>query len=260
MDLGLHGRRALVTGASRGIGRAVARRLAAEGCALHLAARSKEDLDAVANELVRSHGVPVRVLPVDLSDRDAAERLAQQASDADILVNNAGAIPAGSLDMVDDARWRQAFELKPVGDVTLCRAMYAQLKERGRGAIVLVGGVAGERPVPGYVAGTVCNAAVMALGRALGGSSLTDGSHVVTVNPGAVLTDRIEAILQQKAADLFGDPQRWRELTSHLPGGRPAAPEEIADVITFLASERARWISGTVVTVDGGFCAANPGV
>ena len=161
MDLQLRGKRALVTGGSKGIGRAAAMSLAAEGVDLLLAARDPATL-AVAAELVRSrHQVRVETLPADLSQTAELERLAGAAGAIDILVNNAGAIPPGTLLQVDDGRWRAAWDLKVFGFIGLIRALYPVLKEAS-GVVVNVIGAAGESFDPNYITGTAGNAALMA--------------------------------------------------------------------------------------------------
>jgi hypothetical protein len=244
MDLNLKGKRALVTGASKGIGAAVAEVLAGEGCHLHLAARGEDALADLARRLRAAHGVEVTVHAVDLRVPADLERLAEAAVDADILVNNAGDIPAGSLDQVGAETWRHAWDLKVHGYVDLTRLVYARMRERGHGVIVNDIGVAGERPTAGYIAGSAGNAALMAFTRALGGTSLRENIRVVGVNPGAVATERIVAMAA--ANDAFAST------ISALPAGRVAEPREVADLIAFLASDRAAYISGTVVTIDGG--------
>ncbi|MFJ7213019.1 short-chain dehydrogenase/reductase [Amycolatopsis sp. NPDC098790] len=248
MDLHLEGKRALVTGASKGIGAAVAETLAAEGCDLHLAARNGEALEERARKLREDHGVAVTTHAVDLRGTAGIERLAEAAGDADILVNNAGDIPAGTLDDVGPERWRHAWDLKVFGYVDLVRLVYPRLRARGHGVIVNVIGSAGERPTAGYIAGGAGNAALMAFTKALGGEGPRHGVRVVGVNPGPVATERVTAM---RAANADVDAG-----FASLPSGRIAEPREVADLVAFLASERAGYISGTVVTIDGGMTAA----
>ena len=252
MDLGLAGKTALVTGASRGIGRAVAESLAAEGCSLHLAGRSAEHLERAREEIAQRHGIAVAIHPADLSQDEAVSALAEACSEAEILVNNAGAIPGGAIDQIDNTAWKRAWDLKVFGYVGMMRAMLAAMRKRGRGVIVNVIGLAGERPDARYLAGSGANAALMAMTRALGAASVDDGVRVLGVNPGLVATDRMVALLRTKAQQTLGDPERWEEFARNYPFGRPAKPEEIADVVCFLASERAAYMSGSIVTVDGG--------
>src|SRR3979411_168629 len=154
MDLNLRGKLALVTGASKGIGLACARQLAEEGCHLHLASRTKADLDRAKETIQARHNVSVTIHPVDLSNGDAARSLASACSDIDILVNNAGAIPAGDLQANDEARGADAGDLKGFVYRNLCRPAYPAMTARGGGVIVNGLGAAGERPTWGYVAGS----------------------------------------------------------------------------------------------------------
>ncbi len=255
MDLNLRGKRVLITGASKGIGAAAAEVFAEEGCHLHLAARTEVALSEVAVRLCAANQIDCKVHAVDLRKGDDIARLAKAVGEIDILVNNAGDIPGGSLDKVDDATWRHAWQLKVFGYIDLTRLVYAQIKARGGGVIINDIGAAGERFDFDYIAGSAGNAALMAFTRALGGKSLDDKIRVVGVNPGPVETDRIVSLMKAHAKTRFGDENRYRELMARFPLGRPARPREIADMMAFLASERSGYTSGVIVTIDGGICA-----
>lgn len=255
MDLGLQGKRVLITGASKGIGEAAAWSFAKEGCALHLAARSGEALERLKSEIGAAAGVEVTIYPMDLSTDAQMCALAEAAGDIDVLVNNAGNIPSGPIDVVDDEAWRQGFNLKVFGYVSLTRAVYARMQTRRDGVIINDIGNSGENWDANYIAGSTGNAALMAFTRALGGVSLDYGVRVVGVNPGPVETDRMVRLMKRRAVDMFGDEGRWRELFERYPAGRPATAEEVADLMVFLASPKAGYISGTIVTIDGGIAA-----
>lgn len=252
MDLQLAGRTAVVTGASRGIGAAIAEALAEEGCHLHLAARGGTALNDVAERLRTAHGVTVVTHAVDLRDHEDLTDLAAKTGDADILINNAGDIPGGGLDATTPETWRHGWGLKVYGYIDLTRLFYARMKERGSGVIVNNVGNAGESVDARYLAGSTGNAALMAFSRAIGGRSLDDGIRVVAVNPGPVATERMVEHLKNAARSRWSDESRYGELTAHYPLGRPADPREVADLIVFLASERSSYTSGAVFTVDGG--------
>ena len=252
MDLQLDGRAALITGASKGIGFATAYRLAQEGCSLHLASRTEADLEKAAAEIRARFSVKVEIHPTDLSDGDAARALIAGCGDFDILVNNAGAIPGGTVDQVDESRWREAWDLKVFGYINITRQYFARMRARGGGTIVNVIGLAGECYDATYIAGTAGNASLMAFTRGIGSTSIDQGVRILGVNPGAVETDRIRSLLASKAETELGDRERWREFLSRWPLGRAASVEEVANVVVFLASERASYLSGIIVTVDGG--------
>lgn len=254
MKLDLQGKTALVTGASKGIGLAVAEVLAEEGCHLHLAARNGAALADAKREIEAAHGVRVTIHPLDLSSTATMEELAAAAPDVDILINNAGDIPAGSLDILDDEAWRRGFDLKVFGYITLARLYYPRM--RGRNGVILnIIGNSGENWDASYIAGSTGNASLMSFTKALGGASLNHGVRVVGVNPGPVATDRMVKIMKRKAIDMLGDEARWEELFDKYPGKRPATARETADLVAFLASPRAGYITGTVVTIDGGISA-----
>ena len=238
MDLELKGKRALVTGGSKGIGRACAQALADEGCEVRIAARNPTPGPLA--------------MAIDLSQRGAAEKLAAWAGDLDILVNNAGAIPGGDLLKVDEETWRKAWDLKVFGYLNLTRLVYARMKSRRRGVIVNVIGSAGEKMNAAYIAGSAGNASLMAFTRALGGAAHADGIRVVGINPGPVATDRLLSLYRQMAETQLGDASRYEELFKGMSFGRPAKPEEIAWTAAFLASDRSSYTSGCIVTIDGG--------
>ncbi|MBO6781925.1 MAG: SDR family oxidoreductase [Alphaproteobacteria bacterium] len=252
MDLELNGKTAIVTGASKGIGKAIAEVLAEEGCSLHLVSRTEADLNAVRDDLNDRFGAQATVHALDLSQEADIAKLVAAAGDCDILVNNAGAIPAGDLSRLDNETIKNAWDLKVFGFVGLIREIYPRMCERGDGAIVNVIGMAGERPRAGYIAGSMGNAALMQLTRALGAESLDHGVRVVGINPGPIETERLVSQAKINADMQFGDESRWRETHKALPGGRPGKPEEMGWLAAYLASPKAMWVSGTVIMADGG--------
>ena len=253
MELGLHDRRVLVTGGSQGIGLAVARAFLDEGAKVTIVARDRERLARAAAQLSATCGAEVGTKPLDLAQRGAPEALAEEFRDTDVLVNNAGAIPTGDIFTVDETRWRAAWDLKVFGYVNLMRAMYAHMRRKGPKVIVNVLGLGGERPQWRYVCGNAANLALAGVTKSLGGRSIDDGIRVVAVNPGGVETERMIAVQRARAEREFGDADRWREFLADKPLQRAAKPEEVANVILFLASDKASWVSGAVVPVDGGF-------
>lgn len=189
---------------------------------------------------------------LDLSDSRNVDRLVSAHPDIDILVNNAGAIPGGDLQAITEQRWREAWDLKVFGYINMCRRYYAEMKQRGRGVIINILGMAGEKMDRGYIAGSTGNAALMAFTRALGGSAGDDGLRVVGINPGAIATDRLITLMKGRAKERFGDETRWQELTRPLPMGRAGKPEEIGVMVALLASDVSAYTTGTIITIDGG--------
>lgn len=253
MELGLVDRVALISGASKGIGLATAKCLAAEGCDLHLVARTESDLDDAANAIRAKANVNVQVWPMDLSVSDNINRLFIDVGDFDILVNNAGAIPRGSIEDIDEATWREVWDLKVFGYINMCRHAFGAMKARGGGVIINVIGTGGERVNADYAVGAGGNASLMALTRALGSTSLPHGIRVVGINPGAIETPRLENLLRSMAQNKLDDEELWRDLLN--PKYPPGQPEHIADMVAFLASDRSSNTTGTIITVDGGHTA-----
>jgi len=252
MELGLSGKTVLVTGASKGIGKGVARGFISEGCTVHLVSRSPENLEAAAADIAGDDRSRVHLHAMDLSESQSVGELREAVGTPDILVNNAGAIPAGDVQDVGEARWREAWDLKVFGYINMTRAFLEAMEKRGSGVIVNVTGLAADRTDANYVAGTTGNAGLNAFTRAVGGRSLSRGVRVLAVSPGPVATERLVTLMKTRAKGEFGDPDRWQSYLSGLPASRAATVEEVADVVVFMASERASFMSGTVVTVDGG--------
>ncbi|HEX3537228.1 MAG TPA: SDR family oxidoreductase [Stellaceae bacterium] len=252
MELGLRGRKALITGASKGIGRACAEVLAEEGCDVILVSRTAADLDAVRAKIAGEHNVSVRYFALDLGDSRNIDKLAVECADTDLLVNNAGAIPGGNIAQIDEARWRQAWDLKVFGYINMTRRFYALMAERKKGTIINIIGAAGQNPDSEYVAGSTGNASLMAFTQAMGGTAPRDGLRVLGINPGPVMTERLITLMRTRAQTQFGDPEKYPELMKPLAFGRAAKPEEIAWMVAFLASDRSGYTTGTIVTIDGG--------
>ena len=245
MDLHLRGKRVLITGASKGIGAAAAEAFAEEGAHVMLAARSGEQLKALADRLRSAHQIDASAHVVDLRNPADLARLAKDAAD----------IEGGSIDKIDETTWRHAWDLKVFGYINLTRAIYAQMKARGGGVIVNDIGAAGEKFDANYICGSAGNAALMAFTRALGGKSLADNIRVVGINPGPVGTDRHVTLLKTRAKHQFGDENRYKEFQKGMPMGRPAHAREVGDLMAFLASDRSGYTSGVIFTVDGGISA-----
>jgi NAD(P)-dependent dehydrogenase (short-subunit alcohol dehydrogenase family) len=253
MDLGLAGKRVLVTGASRGIGRAIAESFAAEGCRLRLAARSATGLAALAHDLAARHGGEVETLAIDLAQPGTPDKLIERFPDVDVLINNAGATPRGDLLQLEEDAWRAGWELKVFGYINATRACYRSMVERRSGVIINIIGLGAEKLEYGYAAGSTGNAALAAFTRTVGSMSLDHGVRVLGVNPGWVETGKAVASLRQRSEEACGDPERWQDFLVGWPGQKLIQPREIAEVVCFLASDRASAVCGSIVTIDGGF-------
>ena len=252
MDMGLRGKRVLITGGSKGIGLACARAFAAEGCDLVLVGRDAAVLGASADSLRSAHQVRVEALPADLGTIEGREKVHAAAPDIDILLNNAGAIPGGRLQDIPMARWQQAWDLKVMGYIHMCQLYLPGMEAKRAGVILNIIGMAGRAPRMGYICGGVGNAALIAFTAALGGATQAMGVRVLGINPAATRTERMETQARATAKLKFGDEERWAETLTGLPFGRPIEAQEIADLSVFLASPRGAYVNGTVVDVDGG--------
>jgi 3-oxoacyl-[acyl-carrier protein] reductase len=250
MDLELTGRRALITGATRGIGRAIAERLAAEGCALAICARDEDELARAADEL-RGRGVTLHTGAVDVTDAPALERFVAEAGEAlgglDLLVANAGgAAGEARVEDTDAEAWRVTLELNVVHAAVAARAATPLMRAAGGGAMVFIASISGLRPQPRaqYAAAKAAEIHLAAsLGRELG----PDGIRVNAVSPGSILFPG-GGWDQRRASD----PEAFEAwVRAEFPLGRLGTVEEVADVTCFLLSPRASWISGTNVVVDG---------
>ena len=252
MDLGLTGRRVLITGGSKGIGLACAEVFAEAGCDLLLVSRDAARLAEAAEGVRAKAQVRVETFAADLSTDAERERLHAAHPDADILVNNAGAIPGGTLADISMARWRQAWDLKLLGYIHMCQLYLPGMEARRAGVICNIIGMAGRTPRMGYIAGGTANAALIAFTSALGSAAAASGVRVLGINPASTRTDRMMTLARTNAKQRFGDEERWAETLSGLPFGRAIEPREIADLAAFLCSSRAAYVNGTVVDVDGG--------
>ena len=258
MELNLKGRTVLITGSSRGIGESIAQVMAAEGCNLILTATDSAKLSQLAADLKQRHGVSVQTHAFDLSKQDNIKALADVAGHCDILVNNAGAVPRGSLHEVTPEAWRHGWNLKVFGYIDLTRYILPRMSARRSGVIINIVGMAGERPEPQYIATCCGNAALMMFTQCIGGESMRDGVRVVAVNPGPIMSDRHRRGAERVAERELGSKDRWPELYKRFPIGRPGRVEEVANVVAFLASDLASYISGEIIRIDAGLKVRDP--
>jgi len=257
MELHLRGKSAAITGASKGIGLAIAEELAREGVNLTLAARNRDELQRAADDLRSRFQISVATEAADLSKREQRDAFAHRCESTDILINNAGAIPGGTLDQVTEDAWREAWDLKLFGYIGITRIVYQAMCARRRGVIVNVVGAGGLMTNAGYICGAPANAALINFTHALGGASVRYGVRVCGVNPGPVETTRmsyLRKIEEEKVAPQERDEWR-RRFFRNMAYGRPARTDEISGMVAFLASDRASYISGAMITIDGGIVA-----
>lgn len=252
MELNLNNKTALITGASKGIGKAIAESMANEGCNLILTARSTDKLNELKGNLQKKHNISVEVIAIDLSKKNAVEKVSDFCSEIDILINNAGAIPPGNISDINEDTWRNAWDLKVFGYINLTRLIYNKMKDAKKGVILNIIGSAGQKPMYNYIAGTTANAGLMAFTKALSNGSTANGIRVLGINPGFTASDRLITMMKGKAKEQFNDESRWEELFKDLPFQRAAKAEEVADLTTFLVSPRCDYISGTIIAIDAG--------
>lgn len=252
MDLQLAGKVGVVTGASRGIGQAIAEGLAAEGMRLVLVARSRDQLDALAAAL------PTECLAhaADLRDPEAPAAMIDAAiasfGQLDLLVNNAGATKRGDFLALPDADWGDGFALKFFGAMRCCRAAWPHL-QAARGSIVNIVGIGGRTASAEFTIGGSVNAALLNLTKALADRGVRDGVRVNAVNPGSIATERLRARVRAFADERGLEPEAAaREMARAMKVERFGEPGEIASAVAFLASARAHYCQGAVLDVDGG--------
>jgi 3-oxoacyl-[acyl-carrier protein] reductase len=257
METGLGGKIAMVSGASKGIGRAIAERLAAEGASLSLCARSEETLRAVAREMEDKHGVACLVVPADLSRADDIRAWVASTTERfggiDVLVNNAGAAQGGAFLTLPDQAWLDSWQLKLFGYIRVAREVFPHLVRRGGGRIVNIIGIGGVQPMDNYMIGGAANAALLNFTKALANEGAPHGILVTGVNPGPIRTERWDTMLGKwSAAKKITPEQAEQEILGGVPLGRAGTPEEIANLVVFLASDLSSYMTGTTINVDGG--------
>lgn len=257
MDLGLKGKVALVAAASQGMGRATARALAKEGCKVAICARNAGPLEETANAIRKETGAEVLAVPADLSRQDGVQAFVDGAAKAfggvDVVVANAGGPPSGSFQSVTEEQWAQAWGLILQSTVRLVRSCLPSMKARGGGAVVAILSRSVREPMDHLVLSNSLRLAVVGALKTLANEVAKDGIRVNGVAPGWVATDRTIQLHRDRAereGRRFEDVQA--DVLREIPMGRLGKPEEVADVITFLASGRAAFVTGTVLEVDGG--------
>lgn len=257
MDLGLSGKVALVLGGSQGIGRATALAFAREGASVAVCGRDAERLDAVRMELEAGGAAGVLAIRADVTDAGDIARLvdgvASRFGTVHVLVNNAAGPKPGMSDDLDDADWERAFRLTLMSAVRATRAVLPHMRRQGWGRIVNIGSYSVKQPIDELLLSNSLRLAALGWSKTLANQVAREGILVNTVCPGWTLTDRLKQIVSVRAADTGRSVEETAgQITRDIPVGRFAAPEEVADLIVFLASERAGYVTGTVIPVDGG--------
>ena len=251
MNLDLSQKTVLITGASSGIGAATALAFAQEGAHLILVARNLEKLQGVKAHILSLTQVSdpaVELLVCDLENQTAIDAMAAQTGTVDILVNNAGAIPSGGLMDVSAQAWVQGWQSKVFAYINMSRAYYPLMKAQGHGVMVNVLGNGSQTKRADYLCGGMGNAALDFFTQTLGASSPDDNIRVLGISPGPVDTERYRKIAKERVVKL-GVARKY-------PFDRIARPEEIARMIVFMSSSQASYVSGAIVTVDGGISVA----
>lgn len=257
MNLGLNERAAIVTGASKGIGFAIAATLAEHGCRLCMVSRSAEALGAAAETLRREFGADALVIAGDVADASLGPRVIAAAVErwgrVDILINNAGGPPPGSFLDHDEATWRSALDQNFMSVVRFIRAAAPLMKERNYGRIVNITSTIAKEPTPQMVLSASARAAVSAFSKAVSTELAPFNITVNSVAPGGVRTDRLEALMSTVAAkEGISTEQMLKRAAGSIPIGRFAEPREIAEVVAFLVSERASYLTGLSLMTDAG--------
>ncbi len=258
MQLGLAGKVAIVTGGSKGIGRATALALLAEGASVLACARGKEALEETVRLAGEKGEGRLVGFQADLTQGETIKAVVARCLEVfgriDILVNNAGSARPGEFLQLSDEAWLDDWMLKFFGYVRMARAVLPHMQARRSGVIINIIGTGGLRPTGNYMIGGAANAALNHFTKALADEGAKHGVRVVGINPGPILTERLQRFLSTFSAGSVDAEEAMRRMT---PLGRVGKAEEVADLVLFLASERAAFIHGTNITIDGG---ANPGL
>lgn len=258
MDLGLRDKVALVAASSQGLGKAVALSLAQEGAKVSICARDEEQLNATADEIRESTGSTVLAVPTDVTAREAlddwVDRTVDELGPASIVVTNAGGPPPGNFFDLEEDDWRAALDLTLLSAVHLAYKTVPHMREAGWGRLITVTSISVKMPLGNLLLSNSVRMAVIGLTKSLSNEFAGEGITVNSVLPGWTRTGRVEQLLQDRAERAGTSVEEAAaDITQNIPAGRMAEPQEFGDVVTFLASERASFINGVALQVDGGF-------
>jgi 3-oxoacyl-[acyl-carrier protein] reductase len=257
METGLKNKVALVSGASRGLGRAVAEGLAAEGCLIAMCARGEESLASAAQEIAARHQVEVWHKAADLSQPGAGVEFVGQAKErfgrVDVLVNNAGGPPAGNWSDFSEADWQKAVQLTLLSAQAMTRAALPAMLAKGWGRVINMTSISVKQPIAGLMLSNSIRAAVVGWAKSLADEVAAQGVTVNNILPGYIHTERVDAILDHRAQNQgISREEALAAAEKDIPMGRLGRPDEFADLAVFLASERASYITGASYWIDGG--------
>jgi 3-oxoacyl-[acyl-carrier protein] reductase len=261
MDTGLEGRSALVGGASKGIGKAAAIGLAREGCRVAICSRSKDNLDAAAEEIRAATGADPLPIVCDMSVHDDIKRAVADAAQAfgrlDIIVNNAGGPPTGTFDTLDEAYWQHALDQNLLSAIRTIREALPHLRRSGSGRIINVTSVSVKTPLDGLMLSNSARLGVIGMAKTLSREVAAEGITVNNVCPGNIATERLMSLIEERASRQGVSLEQAVQVEeSRIPAGVLGEAEDVANLIVFLASTKARYITGTTIQVDGGSTAA----
>ena len=257
MDLGIQGKVALVSAASKGFGRAIAAGLAREGCRVVMCARTAETLERAADEIRNETGAEVRTIAADVSLAADCRRFVQCALDefggVDILLTNTGGPAAGTFDTTDEAAWRAGIESTLMNVARLTQLAVPQMRKKQWGRIVNITSSSAKQPIAGLLLSNALRPAIVGYAKSLALELAADNILVNNVCPGMHLTDRLRHLAEVRAGDSGRTPaEQLGMMADEIPLGRLGRPEELADVVVFLCSERASYVTGQSILVDGG--------
>jgi 3-oxoacyl-[acyl-carrier protein] reductase len=248
MNLGLKNKVAIVLGASKGLGKACARALAEEEAQVAIGSRDEKMLDQTAKELQKETGSKILAVPTDVtvpSDlKNIVSKTVKEFGRIDILVNNAGGPPAGKFESFGDREWQNAFEMNLLSAIRLIRLVIPHMRLTGSGRIINSVSIAVKQPLDNLILSNAIRAGVVGMAKTLSQELAPDNITVNNVCPGLFLTDRIK--------QLYNDDEKMKNAIKDIPMGRLGNPEELAALVAFLASEKASFITGTTIQIDGG--------
>jgi 3-oxoacyl-[acyl-carrier protein] reductase len=258
MDLGLQDKVAVVMAASKGLGRACATALAAEGAQVTIGARDAQSLVKTAQEIQKATRSRVLAVPTDVTKAEDVEAIVaatvREFGRIDILVNNAGGPPAGNFESFGDAQWQAAFELNLLSTVRLVRLVLPHMRKTGSGRIITIVSTSVKQPIDGLLLSNAIRSGVVGMAKTLSVELAPDNITVNNVCPGRILTDRLRQLyhINERVQQGVSEEAVLKEMAQDVPMGRVGKPEELGALVAFLTSQQAAYITGTTIQVDGG--------